>query len=74
MFESHSNTLTTMIPLCRPQMAILDYEKSHSTISCVKIAAVVHLRTKCEKERGDSHGEPRHKKENTKPGLGARLA
>jgi hypothetical protein len=60
-----------MIILCRPQMAILDfYKKSQPAISVGNLkAGVDHPPAKREKERGDSHSEPRRSKENTQPAL-----
>ena len=36
MFVDQINTEITVIPLCRPQMAILDFEKGQSAVSRVK--------------------------------------
>ena len=36
MFVDHISTAIAVIPLCRPQMAILDFEKGQSTAFLVK--------------------------------------
>jgi hypothetical protein len=58
MFADQIDTVTVVIYLSRPQMAILDFDEKLVYNLRGKNAAMDHLPTKRKEERGDSHREP----------------